>query len=311
MSFDFKKKMQGKAKNRIGLDIGSSSVKMIEISSGGDKQTLVALGLKNISSGVREPLIESVRTLADEIKVTTKEASVSVSGPSVIVRFVSMPRMRDDELRSAIKFEAEKYIPFPVSECIVDYQILRKNERENKLDTLLVAVKRDLILSKIALVEDCGFSVTVVDVDTFAVSNSFVKNFPSTEPNKAAAVLNIGAAFTNISIVREGVLQFARDIAVGVKESTSKTVTDTLIDEIRLSFSYYENQSGRGIDEIYISGGGSNLSGIEALFHEAFESKPHLWDPLQFLDKTKYNADTRLLNEMKGSFAVAAGLALR
>ena len=83
------------------------------------------------------------------------------------------------------------------------------------------------------------------------------------------------------------------------------------MDEARLSFSYYENQSGKSIDDIYISGGGSAFADLDGMFQEAFEVKPHLWDPLQFLDKTEIRVKTDLAVSMKSSFAVAAGLALR
>lgn len=314
MNLDLKKKFQAGAQNRIGLDIGTAATKMIEIASAGDKQSLVCLGSRNVSGAVREPLIEAIKSLAEEIKVTAKEVNISVSGPSVIVRFVSMPKMRDDELKGAIRFEAEKYIPFAIDDCIVDHQVLKKNDKENKLEVLLAAVKKDIILNRVEAVEQSGFSVNVVDVDTFAAANAYLKNFPPADPNKTAAILNIGASLTNVGIIREGTLFFARDIAIGGKDfgqGASKSPANNLLDEIRLSFSYYENQSGRGIDEIYISGGGTGIADIGKLLEEAFESKPQEWDPLQFLDKSHGNFDPNLLSKIKGSFAVAAGLALR
>lgn len=342
MNFDIKKKFQTKPKNKIGLDIGSSYVKMLEIETTGEKSALISLGLKKAPSAVRETLVETIRSLGQDLKVTTKEVNISVSGPSVIVRFVSMPKMRDEELKSAIRFEAEKYIPFAINDCIIDHQILKKNERENKLDMLLVAVKKDFVLDRINVAEESGFTVGVVDVDTFAVANSYLKNFPTVEAGKTTALLNIGAKFTNVGIILDGIICFARDVAIGgdhfdqaisrdlnidvkavediklsPKEklpdiiSCTKSVANSLLDEMRLSFSYYENQGGRFIDEIYISGGSSGLAGLEILFQEAFESKPHFFDPLQFLDKSERSFDPDLIDKAKGSFATAAGLALR
>jgi len=313
INFDILKKFKSKPKNRVGLDIGSSAVKMIEISASDGAANLLGLGLKVTSSAVRQPLIEAIKALAEEIKVSVKEVNISVSGPSVIVRFVSMPKMRDDELKGAIRFEAEKHIPFAINDCIVDHQVLRRNESENKLDVLLVAVKKSLVMDRIAIAEECGFTVAVIDVDTFAAANAYMRNFPIDHHDKSTAILNIGSLFTNVGIVENQVLCFARDIAIGANDigQGAKHIIANLLDEVRLSFSYYENQSGKEIGEVCISGGGASLAGLEAALQEAFESKPRLWDPLQFLDVSKTVSDAKILNTMKSSFAVAAGLALR
>lgn len=342
MNFNIGKKIHPKLKNRVGLDIGSSSVKMVEVASSGESLSLVCLGMKKTSAVGREPLIEAIKSLSNEIKITAKDAVISVSGPSVIVRFVSMPKMRDDELKGAIRFEAEKHIPFAVDDCIIDHQILKKNEKENKVELLLVAAKKDFIMDRVSIAEECGFSVGAVDVDTFALANAFLKNLSLNSSGKTEALLNIGSSLTNVGIVRDGVLCFARDIAIGgddfnkaiskalnidikivedVKLSPKerlqeiaacmKGITSNLLDETRLSLNYYENQCGKGVDEIYISGGSSGMHGLEAFFQEAFESKPIFWDPMNCLDKSGRGFDAALVEKAKSSFAVAVGLALR
>ncbi|MCX5665642.1 MAG: type IV pilus assembly protein PilM [Candidatus Omnitrophica bacterium] len=342
MNFGVGKKDRVKAKNRVGLDIGSSSVKIVEVASSGESSSLICLGMKKASGSVREPLIEAIKSLSGEINVTAKDAAISVSGPSVIVRFVSMPKMRDDELKGAIRFEAEKHVPFPINDCMVDHQILRKNDKEGKLEILLVAAKKDFVMNKVSIAEESGFSVSVVDVDTFAAANAFLRSPSRTAAGKTAALLNIGSSVTNVGIVRDGVLCFARDIAIGGNDfsqaisralsidlknaeeiklspkdklqdiiACTKGVTNNILDETRLSLNYYENQSGRGVDEICISGGSSAVFGLEVLFQEAFESKPILWDPLESLNKSRSGLDMEYIEKMKSSFAVAVGLALR
>ncbi|MDO8536150.1 MAG: type IV pilus assembly protein PilM [Candidatus Omnitrophota bacterium] len=342
MNFNIAKKSQSKPKNSVGLDIGSSTVKMVEVASSGGNSSLVCLGMKKASGAVREPLVEAIKSLSDEIKVTAKEAAISVSGPNVIVRFVTMPKMRDDELKGAIRFEAEKHIPFPINDCIVDHQILRKNEKEGKFEILLVAAKKDYVMSKVSIAEESGFSVSAVDVDTFAVANAFLNNPSRLLAGKTAALLNIGSSFTNVGIVRDGVICFARDIAIGGDDfnqaiskalnidiksaedlklspkdkmhdiaACTKGIANNLLDDTRLSLSYYENQSGKGVDEICLSGGSSVMPGLEVLFQEAFESKPILWDPMDSLDKSRGGFDASLVEKMRNNFAVAVGLALR
>lgn len=342
IGLNIKKRFSPKARNRIGLDIDSSSIKMLEISLVDENPSISSIGLVRISSAARMELVSAIGSLAETTKVSGREVNVSVSGPSVIVRFVSMPKMKDEELKSAMRFEAEKYVPFAINDCIVDYQVLGKNEKENKLDILLVAVKKDLVLERVSIVEDSGFSVGLVDVDIFAVTNAYLKSFTQTPPDKIVALLNIGAKFTNVGIVKDSVMCFARDVAIGGHDfdqaiakglnidiqsveavkispvdklsnilSCTKNIVNSLLDEMRLSFSYYENQSGRSIDEIYLCGGSSGLPGLDILFQEAFESKPHFFNPINFLDKTKEGLDTGLIEKQKASFTVAAGLALR
>lgn len=340
--FNIKKGFSIKARTRVGLDIGKSVVKLLEIESFGDRSFLTRIGFKKLADSSKETLTDSIKSLAEELRLTTKEVGLSVSGPSTIVRFVSMPKMREDELKGAIKFEAEKHIPFAIEDCVIDYQVLKKDDKDNKIEILLVAAKKVFILEKMAVAEECGFSVDLIDVDPFAVANSFLRNFNNYDPGKSAAILNIGASLTNVSIVRGGILRFSRDITMGGTDFTAaiakgfnidpnaseeiklspgsrlqdvvnctKNTLNSLFDELRLSLSYYENQSGSPIDEVYVCGGASLLAGLESAFYEAFELKPLFWDPLQFLDVSKLSQNTELAKNMPKSFAVAAGLAIR
>ncbi|MDD5428098.1 MAG: type IV pilus assembly protein PilM [Candidatus Omnitrophica bacterium] len=328
---------------RVGIDIGSSSIKLVQVSSSGEKPELSAIGLKSVAGVSSAAFSDTLKLLADESRVSCKDACISISGPSVIVRFISLPKMDEAALKGAIRYEAEKFIPYNISECVVDFQTLRKDDKENKLNILLVAAKKDVVQGRIKLAEKAGFSVSVVDVDSFAVANAFLGNHPKTEPDKSYAILNVGGSFTNLSILKEGSIFFARDIAVGGNNFTAaiakrfavdqkaaeeiklhppegkgdevadcaKIAFSDLLDEIKLSFGYYENQAGKGIDEIYLSGGSAAMPGIEQIFEEAFGSKPVSWNALEFLGKSAPTIDPKLAGAMNGSFAVAVGLALR
>jgi Tfp pilus assembly PilM family ATPase len=106
MDFNTQIRPQSKLKNRVGLDIGSSSVKIVQAALSGESSSLINLGMKKVSGSVRAPLIEAIKSLSSEMHLTAKDAVISVSGPCVVVRFVFMPKMRDDELKGAIRFEA-------------------------------------------------------------------------------------------------------------------------------------------------------------------------------------------------------------
>ncbi|MDD5137055.1 MAG: type IV pilus assembly protein PilM [Candidatus Omnitrophica bacterium] len=329
--------------NRVAIDIGTSSIKILQASGTADKPVVTAAGYKDIIGLSGDAVSEALKSLAEEIQVSAKDALISISGPSVIVRFISLPRMDDAALKGAIRYEAEKFIPYNISECIIDFQTLRKDDKDNKLNVLLVAAKKDYVDARIGLIENAGFSVKLIDVDSFALANAFLRNAPSSDPNKSYAVLNIGGAHTNVSILKGELIYFSRDIIMGGNDFTSaisrklgigqkeaeaakiappkdkepevlecvKTVFNDLLDEIKLSFGYYENQAGKGIDEVYISGGTANIIGLEGIFEESLESKPVLWDPMGFADISSAGVEASFFEKMKNRLCIAAGLLLR
>jgi len=337
-------KTQFKTKVKVGLDIGASAIKMVEVTEvSGAKPSVTAVGFKRIISNSRESIAALIKTVSEEAKISSKEVVISVSGPSVIVRFISMPKMDDEALRGAIKFEAEKFIPFNINDCIIDFQVLRKNEKDGRLSVILVAAKKEHVQDKIKLAEEAGLSVVTVDVDNFALANAFLTSMTTVDPENTIALLNIGAALTNLIILRGSSIYFTRDVAIGGNELTNsiakkmacdikaaenmkisppkdkeqeirecvKSVLNSLLDDVKLSFSYHENQSGRGIDHIYISGGSADVIGLNEAFKDVFECDPSFWNPFQFATLKTVGLDTAQIEKMKNSFSIACGLAIR
>lgn len=336
-------RIQPKSKVRIsaGLDIGSHSVKLAEILfpvSG--EPVLTGFGVREFSGSESAAVSECIKELVAAARATSKEFNISVSGPSVIVRFISMPKMKREELAGAIRFEAEKHIPFNINDCVIDFQVMREDSKEDKIDLLLAAARKEHIEERIKLVQAAGFSVGAVDVDSFAVSNAFLSNYPAANADKTVLLLDIGAGLTNLSIIKSGDICLVRDVAIGGKDFTaaiaktlsvdaviaektklfpqdkaqdviqsSKAVLNNLLDEVRLSCSYYENQCGRTIDDIYISGGGAGLIGLPEFFKDSMGIMPNFLNPFQGIDTV--NIDAGELKKNEGLFAVAVGLAMR
>jgi len=342
ISVNVKKPLQSKTRMSIGLDIGTDLLKIVEITAAEDKPRLARIGVKKLSDHSSGGLVNSVKLLLQETKITGKNAAISISGPNVIMRFMTLPNMKEDELRSAIGFEAEKFMPFDIKDSVIDFQKLGTEDKESKINILLVAAKKNYVLERIKTVEEAGISVTVVDVDCFALANSFLKNHPTDDMSKSFALINIGSTLTNLSVLRGPSIYFARDIVMGAADfmvSISKKLginiksTDELksisrtnmkdvisyvksalvnfLDDVRLSFSHYENQTGMGIDEIFVSGGAADFVGFNEAFEESFGSRPASWNPLQFLDISSANADAKFIEDNKNLFAVSLGLALR
>lgn len=336
------KKQTTKHKDRLGLDIGSHSIKLVLIAGDPGRQSLGSVGLKRIVGSSRDAVISSIKSLTEELAITGKDVAIGVAGRSVIVRLISMPKMTDEELAGAVRFEAEKFIPFDINDCVLDFKIIGKETKEkNTLDILLAAVKKEYVLHKIRLVEEAGFAVRTVDVDILAATNAFLANFPSQDPSKTLALLDVGASCTDVSILRGGVPSFVRQVPIGISDCSAavakvagvspeeaasvkalpadkqrevivcaKQILMGLIDEIKMSFGYYENQGGRGIDEIYVAGGGSSIVGLDEAFGEVLGAKPRHWDPFKFLDQTAMTG-LQVDECAKTTFGVAVGLALR
>lgn len=227
-----------KSKGLVGLDIGSSSVKAVELKKKAADYELASLGMDNLSQDtVVDGAImdaQSVSSVIQKIfaqnKITTRNVATAISGHAVIIKKIIMPAATEQELANAIPYEAQQHIPFEMADVDLSYQVLGPAREGNALDVVLVAVKRDKILNHTNVVSQAGRIAVVMDIDAFALQNAFEVNY---EPrsDQTFALLNIGASMMNINIVRAGVPLFTRDVSVGGNQ-----YTDTLQKELDLSF---------------------------------------------------------------------------
>ena len=215
----------------IGLDIGSSSVKAVEIAlKSRDKGfELRALGQAMLPSEAivqgaflnSSAIVDAIREAVEKAKIRTKAVAAAVSGHSVIVKKVSLPAMSREELDEQIRWEAEQYIPFDVNEVNLDFQILDEDGGEGQMDVLLVAAKKDLIDDYVQVITEAGLQPAVVDVAAFAVENCYEANY-DTRSDDVVALVNIGAQVVNINVVAGGVPTFTRDITTAGNQYTEE-----------------------------------------------------------------------------------------
>jgi len=296
----------GAARNKVALDIGTSSIKSVVIS----KQKTGVMQIDRFSieqiegERSRESVAAALKRFMAKQETKIQNAVISVSGQSVVVRQVLFPKMSSDELHSALQFEAEKYIPFGINEVFIDAQIIGGKVEGGKVKVLIVAAKKDLVGEYITYMNDAGIAPEAVDCDSIAVTNSFVFNNAGAGKDRTVALLNIGASMTNVCILKDETLNFARDIPVDIKS------IDALETQIRLSFDYYENQFGKGIDGIYISGGGAKDTAVNERLKQAFGLEMVVWDPTAKLVISP-KVDSKALKEVSGQMAVCIGLAIR
>ncbi|MBW2422127.1 MAG: type IV pilus assembly protein PilM [Deltaproteobacteria bacterium] len=215
----------------VGLDIGSSTVKAVELAlKGPDKGfELKGLGIAALPSEAivqgaflnSGAIVDTVREAIDNGRIKTKEVAVAVSGHSVIVKKVSLPSMTREELEDQIQWEAEQYIPFDVNEVHLDFQMLDTSEGDGQMDVLLVAAKRDLVDDYVQVITEAGLIPTVIDVAAFAVENAYEYNYPASS-DEVIALVNIGAQVVNINVVQGGIPAFTRDITTGGNQYTEE-----------------------------------------------------------------------------------------
>ena len=293
-------------KVKVGVDIGTSSVKALALSrqkTGGfqlDFFTVQAIGEERS----KENIVEAIKRAAASSEAKIQGVTIAVSGQGVVVRQVLFPKMSDAELKSALQFEAEKHIPFNMNDVFIDAQVIDQNAEGNKMKVLIVASKKDLVDEYLGYINEAGLEAGAIDCDAIAVTNAFIFNNPGLGKDKTLALLNIGASMTNVCILKNETLNFTRDIPVDVKS------VDTLENQVRLSFDYYENQFGKGIDGIYVSGGGAKETALLQRFSQAFGFEVSAWDPVKNLSVSA-KADTQALKDVSGQLAVCVGLAIR
>ena len=333
-------------KSIVGLDIGSTAVKAVELSQNGKDIEVTGFGQIELQSEDPQDCVEAISTLLKEGGFRTKRVVTSVSGKMVIIRYLSMVPMSDEELRNAILFEAEKYIPFTLDECVMDCQRLEEGEagQGGNANVLLVAVKDAVLEHHLGIVQKAGLTPDVVDVDAFALGNAYslVKEYSGEGDDEGAvAFIDIGASKTSLNIVQDGVSLFTREIYFGgqdftgaisrrmnlddadaeglkrspgdhfeeVKEAVFPTIDD-LGSELQLSFDYFESQHGRGPDKIFLSGGGSRFSFFRESFERIFEKPTAVFNPFEGLPVSA-DMDQDLLASGGPQLVVAVGLASR
>lgn len=238
----------------VGLDIGSSTVKVCELKRTRQGMSLITAGIEPLSPDtVVDGAIMDANSVADAInrlfqkhKIKNRRVATAVSGHSVICKKISVPQMTPEELAESIHWEAEQHIPFDISDVNLDYQIL-KSSNPATLDVLLVAVKRDKIWNHTQALIQSGKTPAVVDFDAFAVQNVYEVNYEPPAP-LCVGLLNLGASVMNINIVKNGESLFTRDVSIGGNQ-----YTDVFQKELNLSFEDAEKvkraKEAKGVDE--------------------------------------------------------------
>ena len=242
-----------RSKGVVGLDIGSSAVKLVELRERkAGEYHLQRLGIEPLSPEAivdgsimdSSLVVDAIHRLNDHTKVKNTNYATSLSGHSVIIKKIQLPAMPTEELADSIQWEAEQYIPFDINDVRLDYVVLAEGEPgRDTMEVLLVAVKRDKVNDYVSVISQTGKTPSLVDVDAFAVQNAYEVNY-DLDPLKVVALINMGAGVTNINILARGSTVFWRDISFGGNQ-----FTEALQREFNLSFDQAEElKQGRPVD---------------------------------------------------------------
>jgi type IV pilus assembly protein PilM len=344
-----------KRKDVVALDIGSNSIKLVQLSQSKGGWTLEKLGMAQLppEAIVDGSIIDSMTVtsalndLLKEHNVKAKDAVTSLSGHSVIIKKVNMAAMTEEELGESIQWEAEQYIPFPMADVNIDFQILGEDKAgHGQINVMLVAVKKDVINDYTNLIKEAGLNPVVVDVDSFALENMMEINYP-VNPDENIVMVNIGASITSISVIVGGLTLFTRSVPIGGNQYTEEIqrrfnvnfkdaealkmgeggagsvdaeelkgvidgISNGLALEIKRSIDFFlAGSANMYISRIYLSGGGSKTKGLLETLHERAGLNVEMADPFAKVSYNHKHFDPEYLKDKGPFFAVCVGLATR
>lgn len=253
-----------KTENLVGLDIGTHSIKLVQLHGGDAKPKLVSMGIASLprdafaEGRVARPdlLAGAIRHLTSHLKIKQKSVAVSVSGYDVMIKKIELPTMTEEELETRMHSELGQYIPYNIDEVDIDYQVLDiAKDRPNFMEVLLVAAKKESVSDLNNLLKTAGLDPFVVDVDFFALGNAFEITYGFNE--ERVALLDIGAGKSVMNITHKGVPIFTRSISIGGNQ-----VTDNLKNFFNISFEEAErvklgeaaeSYSTQDLEEVFVS----------------------------------------------------------
>lgn len=334
----------------FGLDLGTSLIKAVQLKKERGQLVLQAAGStftppKGLASDApldQEAVAEAVKKLLAEAKIGTKKVNTALPDAKVFSQVLELPLLTEKELKEALKWEAEQYIPFPLEEVNLDFTILEKKEKIKKMDVLIIAAPLRLIEKYVNILRMAGLTPLALETEIIAVSRILASQISE---EKTVMVINLGSSATNFSILKKGVFSFASSIpsggdalaraisqelgfsldqaeeykkTYGLEEerlegkihAAIKPVMEKIIQEIQRALSFYEEKNPNDrITSLILAGGTARLPGIVSYLTQKLEAETQIGNPWANLrvDEKKFGP---LINDSL-LFAAATGLALR
>jgi type IV pilus assembly protein PilM len=344
------------ARTCVGLDIGSSSVKVVQLKETSKGYQLVNFGIEplppqTIVDGAimnQTAVVDAIKQLRVALKLKVKEVACAISGHSVIIKKIKVPPMTPDELEEQIPWEAEHHIPFSKDDVEIDHQLVTTQNAQGQMELLLVAAKKEVVSDYSMVIREAKLQPTVMDVAAFTIQNAFEINY-EVNPEESVALVNVGAALSNINIVSGGTSAFTRDVTVGGNVFTEEIqkrlnvsqeeaeawkigsigegATDVLPSEVEavlaevaesvagqfqrsLDF-FLASSTDATINRIFLCGGAAKVSALQKALQEKARAQVEIMDPFARISIDEKKFDMTFLHQHAAEAAVAVGLALR
>lgn len=349
MDLDWKKLLNLEETQAIGLDIGSSAVRIVQMRKDEAGYVVTAAGISDIANSMEinqeQKEINTLRAVGECILsagIQTKLAVCGVCGPEVAVRYFTFPSLPQEEVQGAVMLEAAQVCPFNIDDSIVDYQLMPNGE--DSMCGVLVAATKKLIERKRSLASEASLDCVLMDVDGLALLNCF-REYEKFETGQTVAILNVGSTYTTLAIMGANSLPFIRDIDYAGRAIIQEVATiqklstedvkqallhgdhmgkiglvlagtlekscQKLITDVTETLRYYTTQEKSAVIEKIFVCGFAKVNGFVELLNSRLPAETVLWNPF---DKIPCDADQHcrdILQNNGPAMAVAAGLAMR
>ncbi len=336
-------------KTRVGLDIGASSIKVVEVERREDAVRVMRFGETPLPPDVivdgeimdRQAVVGAIRELFSSCGISRRRVVAGIHGRGVIVRKITMDRMTRDEAAEAIQWEAEQHVPYDLNDVSLDFQLLDADPGPRQMQALLVAAKRDLVLHRAEVLREAGLTVEAVDVHCFALHN-LLECCAMSAPGETVALMNIGSDVTNLVVARDGMPLYTQDLSMGgmsfvqavqkahclSREEAERAVREEafgadrrealegLADDLSTNLDKALNHlrtsgEAEGIDRVLVCGGGGLIEGLIPLLASRQSASVALLDPLASLPGARRTGGAGAGEPRSAALAVGIGLALR
>ncbi len=339
---------------KLGIDISSTSVKMLELSRNGDRYKVEAYAVEPLpANAVVEKNINDVEAVGEAIakvvaraRSSTKNAAVAVSGSSVITKIIEMDgKLSEDDMETQIKVEADQYIPYPLDEVAIDFEVQGLVEgSEDQVEVLLAACRNENVELRVDVLEVAGLIAKVVDVEAYAMERAFglVADQVEGGEDQTVAIVDIGSTMTTLSVLHDGKTIYTREQLFGGKQLTEEVqrryglsyeeaglakkqgglpddyenevlepFKEAVVQQVTRSLQFFFSSSQyNDVDHILLAGGTASIQGLAELVQDKVGTTTSIANP--FVDMalaSKVNAS--LLSADAPSLMIACGLALR
>jgi type IV pilus assembly protein PilM len=307
-------------------------------------QPIPGTAIQNNMVADKDVVVRAIQSLVRNHGVKATQVISAVPGRVAIIKKIQLPAQGEEELDANVEFQASQLIPDTLENVNLDYQVLNYVENSEKMDVLLIAVKKEIINSYAQAIKDAELIPSIVDVDYFALENMYEINY-EIEANGVVGLIHIGARYTSINVLKHGVSTFTGDLPVGGESFTEalvhalqlsydqaetlkvtgepegkkgadvetllKPTADYLAAEISRTLSLYRAVADEeGIHKIYLSGGSAKVPGLSAILGARLGVEVNLIDPFRGFSLAR-SIDKDYLADSAPALAVGAGLAIR